>query len=101
MLIVEPMGVGLELITAAREQGFEVLVASFDGDDRRLPYEALRQVDALFVVDTNDEAALTQLAIELHEWRPLSGILPGSESYVDSVARLAARLGIEKASGLG
>ncbi|MGX6608348.1 ATP-grasp domain-containing protein [Micromonosporaceae bacterium Da 78-11] len=94
MLIVEPMGGGLDLITQARALGFEVVLASFDGDDRQVPQASRAQVDEFLTVDTNDESALFEQVLESHARRPLTAILPGFEFYVDSVARLAERLGL-------
>lgn len=93
VLIVEPMGGGFALIAAALDEGFDVVVATYDDGDRRLPAAALEQVEKL-VVDTNDEPTLTSLVLALHEQRPFNGIMAGFEFYVDTVARLADRLGL-------
>jgi biotin carboxylase len=93
ILIVEPMGVGLLLVTQARELGFDVVVATFDGDDRILPDAAKKQAE-LVLVDTNDEPALTAIVLEMHATKPFAGIIPGFEFYVDAVARLADLLGV-------
>ena len=93
VLVIEPMGAGLALVDAARDAGFYVAAVSYDADDRRLPDRHRDRVE-LLVADTNDEAAVTAAALALHARRPLAGILPGFEFYVDAAARLAARLGL-------
>ena len=94
ILVVEPMSSGHALLAAARQLGIETVVASYNRDDRQLSPALREQIDTLIVLDTNDEAALTQAALELHEQKRFSGIMPGFEFYVDSVARLAALLEI-------
>jgi len=92
VLVVEPISSGTALLSAARDLGLETVVASFDAEDRRLPDRVRQDIDTLVTVDTNDETALTQAAIRLHEDGGLLGVLPGFEFYVPAVARLAARL---------
>ncbi|MFF1903269.1 ATP-grasp domain-containing protein [Kitasatospora sp. NPDC058218] len=94
VLIVEPSSSGVALLAEAHALGFETVVASADVDDRRLPDAARAHVDRLVVVDTNDEQALAEAAAALHAERPLAGIVPGFEFYVDTVARLAPALGL-------
>ncbi|MFF5494842.1 ATP-grasp domain-containing protein [Streptomyces aquilus] len=94
ILVVEPMSSANGLILAAHQRGFEVVVASHHQGDRTIPETLRAYIDELLVVDTNDEAALTEVVTEAHGRRPLTGILPGFEFYVDSVARLAHRLGL-------
>jgi biotin carboxylase len=94
ILVVEPMSSGYGLLAAARRLGIEVVVASFDAGDRRLSAGLRELIDVLIVLDTNDEAALTEAVLALHARSPLSGIMPGFEFYVDTVARLADRLGL-------
>ncbi|MFF4038638.1 ATP-grasp domain-containing protein [Streptomyces sp. NPDC001816] len=94
VLVVEPVSSGTALLSAARDLGLQTVVASFDADDRRLPDRVRQDIDTLVTVDTNDETALTQAAIRLHEDGGLLGVLPGFEFYVPVVARLAARLGL-------
>ncbi|MFE2721431.1 ATP-grasp domain-containing protein [Kitasatospora sp. NPDC059327] len=94
VLIVEPSSSGVALLAEAHALGFETVVASADVDDRRLPDAARDHVDRLVVVDTNDEQALAEVAAALHAERPLAGIVPGFEFYVDTVARIAPALGL-------
>ncbi|MET9789310.1 ATP-grasp domain-containing protein [Streptomyces canus] len=94
ILIVEPSSSGLALLPQAQKLGFEVVVASADTGDRRLPDSARAHVDQLVVVDTNDERALAETVTALHAEQPFRGIVPGFEFYVDIVARLADTLGL-------
>ncbi|WP_157536733.1 ATP-grasp domain-containing protein [Kitasatospora mediocidica] len=94
ILIVEPSSSGAGLPQEARALGFEVVVASADRGDRRLPDQVREHLDQLVVVDTNDEDALAEAVAALHRGRPFQGIVPGFEFYVDTVARLAERLGL-------
>lgn len=91
---MEPMSSGYGLLAAARRLGIEVVVASFDAGDRRLSADLRELIDVLIVLDTNDEAGLTEAVLALHAEHPFSGIMPGFEFYVDTVARLADRLGL-------
>lgn len=94
ILVVEPTSSGGALLKAARQLGIEVVVASHDRDDREISPELREQIDTLITLDTNDEAALTEAVLGLHRQRPLLGIMPGFEFYVDIVAHLAARVGV-------
>ena len=94
VLVVEPMSSGLALLHAARALGIETVAASFDKGDRELSGAVRDAIDLLLVVETNDERALTEAIRAEHTRRPLSGIVPGFEFYVDSVARIAALLGL-------
>jgi biotin carboxylase len=93
VLIIEPMGAGLALADAAWRAGYHVIALSYDDDDRRLPDRYRDRVE-LIQVETNDEAAVTEIAVDLDARRPLAGILPGFEFYVDTAARLADRFGL-------
>ncbi|MET8758734.1 ATP-grasp domain-containing protein [Lentzea sp. NPDC004782] len=94
ILVIEPMGAGLGLVRVGRELGFDIVVATFNGDDRVISADDLALAELVVQVDTNDEAALTEIAVDLHARRPFTAILPGFEFYVDVVARLADRLGL-------
>ncbi|MGW2189112.1 ATP-grasp domain-containing protein [Streptomyces sp. NPDC001719] len=94
ILVVEPMSSGNQLLVEARALGFELVVASYDRDDRRIPDPLREHIDELVVVDTNDEPALYDRVAELHRERPFAGIVPGFEFYVGTAARLAGRLGL-------
>lgn len=94
ILLVEPTSAYTALLRRARELEMETVVASYDEGDRRLPSALREHVDRLVVLETNDEAALTAAAVDLHRERPLCGIVPGFEFYVESVGRIAARLGL-------
>ncbi|MFC9325561.1 ATP-grasp domain-containing protein [Kitasatospora sp. NPDC057015] len=94
VLVVEPMSSGAALLAAAHDLGLETVVLSHDRDDRRLPDELRKDIDTLVVLDTNDEAALVEAAVEVAREQPLSGVLPGFEFYVPAAARVAARLGL-------
>jgi biotin carboxylase len=94
VLVVEPTSSGYALITAARQLGMRTVVASRDDGDRTIPAEFRGVIDTVLEVETNDEDALTAAVTELHARQPLSAVLPGFEFYVDSAARIAARLGL-------
>ncbi|WP_051942871.1 ATP-grasp domain-containing protein [Streptacidiphilus rugosus] len=94
LLVVEPVGSSLAVLDAARELGVEVVVATFDQGDRTLSAALRDRTDHLLRVDTNDEAALTDAVLELHAEHPVTAVVPGFEFYVDTAARLAARLGV-------
>ncbi|MEU3753433.1 ATP-grasp domain-containing protein [Streptomyces olivoreticuli] len=94
ILVVEPMSSGSQLLVEARALGFELVVASYDRDDRRIAEPLREHIDELVVVDTNDESALYDTVAELHRERPFAGLVPGFEFYVGTVARLADRLGL-------
>lgn len=94
ILVVEPMSSGHAILAAARELGLGTVVVSRDQGDRRLPARIRDLIDTLVVLDTNDEDALTDAVVAVHHDGPLCAIMPGFEFYVDSVARLAHRLGL-------
>lgn len=94
VLVIEPQSSGVELVRVARQLGMTTVVASFNHGERRLP-DAMRQYVDLFVeIDPNDEAALTERVLQIHAATPLHGVIPGTEAYVATAARLADRLGL-------
>ncbi|MEU2791657.1 ATP-grasp domain-containing protein [Streptomyces sp. NPDC007100] len=94
LLVIEPMSSGLTLLGAARDLGLETVVFSHDAADRVVPEGARGEIDLFVAVDTNDPAALAEAAAEVHARTPLSGVVSGSEFYVDAAARLAHLLGL-------
>ncbi|MER7208980.1 ATP-grasp domain-containing protein [Streptosporangium sp. NPDC000239] len=94
VLVVEPVSSGNALVTAARDLGLQVVVASYDADDRTLPDEIRALAHAVLVVDTNDQAALEQAVLDMHRDAPFSAVLAGCDFHVPATARLAAALGL-------
>jgi biotin carboxylase len=94
ILIVEPASSGLNLIVEAKELGLEVIIASFDSNDRFIPKEYRSFVSYFVIVDTNDEIALSNKIYELNKQLPLDAVLPGFEYYVPIVARINSHLGL-------
>ncbi|MFD3806660.1 ATP-grasp domain-containing protein [Streptomyces sp. NPDC058619] len=94
LLVIEPMSSGLTLLGAARDLGLATVVFSHDAGDRVVPEAARAEIDTFVVVDTNDPAALAAAAARAHARTPLSGVVSGSEFYVDAAARIAHQLGL-------
>lgn len=94
VLVVEPVSSGNALVTQARDLGLEVVVVSYDADDRTLADEVRSSADAVLVVDTNDQEALEWAVLGLHRNAPFSAVLPGCDFHVPATARLAAALGL-------
>ncbi|GGS13627.1 MULTISPECIES: ATP-grasp domain-containing protein [Streptomyces] len=94
ILVIEPMASGLEMLKAARETGLEVVAISANEGDRAVPSVLGQHIDRLIELETNDEPALVEAALRLHAEAPFRAVIPGFEFYVDSAARLAARLGL-------
>lgn len=94
VLVIEPQSSGNSLVTAARDLDLEVFIASHNEDDRRLDATTASLADTLLKVDTNDEDALAEAVRSMHAGRPISGVIPGCEYYVDAAARVASQLGL-------
>ncbi|MCK9932732.1 ATP-grasp domain-containing protein [Frankia sp. Mgl5] len=92
VVVLEPMSSGEALVKAATDLGFEVVVASFDAEDRTLSPPA-RRAGTVVRVDTNDDRALDDAVLAAVAGRRVAAVLPGFEFYVPAAARLAARLG--------
>jgi biotin carboxylase len=94
VLVVEPMSSGLAVPPLADSLGDEVVVASYDRDDRRLPDSVRPHIHRLLEIDTNDGDAVSRAVADLHRERPFAGVVPGFEYYVPLASRLAAELGL-------
>lgn len=94
VLVIEPQSSGNKLVTAAYELGIEVSVASHNRDDRSLAPELAPFMEGVLQVETNDEQAVLATARSLHAERPLTGVLPGCEYYVQAAAVVADDLGL-------
>lgn len=92
IVIVEPISSGLMLIDEAKSMGIEVIVASFDCQDRCLEQAFRERVDGLIVVDTNDETALMEAIVKLAYRVRVDAVLPGFEYFVPAVSRVNAKL---------
>jgi biotin carboxylase len=94
ILVVEAVSGGSTLIKAAHALGIRAVLASHDAEDRTVSDDLRALVEAVLVVDTNDQAALERAAKKLHATTPVSGVLPGCDVYVPAAARVAAVLGL-------
>lgn len=94
LLVIEPMSSGLTLLGAARDLGMSTVVFSHDAKDRVVPQAPRAEIDTFVVVDTNDRNSLTRAAAHAHAEAPISGVVSGSEFYVDAAARIADELGL-------
>ncbi len=94
VIVVEPVSSGNALVLHARALGWEVLVASYDRDDRTLTAEVRSAATQILTVDTNDEAALAAAVKQADQRGQIDGIVAGCEFYVPAVARLAAAHGL-------
>src|SRR4051794_13007323 len=94
VLVVEPNLSGGTLVRAAKQAGLRTVIATHDADDRRMPDDLRAIVDDVVVVDTNDDTALHDVALKVHERTPLAAVMAGFEIYVPVVAALAADLGL-------
>jgi biotin carboxylase len=94
IVVVEPISAGNSLVEQAHALGWEVLVASYDQDDRTLCEGTRRLANSIIQVDTNDEQALQIALKEAGRSVPLDGVVPGCEFYVPVVARICAQLGL-------
>lgn len=94
VLVIEPMSAGLAVPRLAGSLGYEVVVASYDRDDRRLPDSVRPHIDRLVRLDTNDVAEVTRVAAELHRRLPFAAVIPGFEYYVPLASGVAAALGL-------
>jgi biotin carboxylase len=94
IVIVEPISSGVALIDEAKSMGLEVIIASFDRDDRQIPKALRDRIDGLIVVDTNDENALTETLISFAWGVRVDAIIPGFEYFVPIVSKVNAKLNL-------
>lgn len=94
ILIVEPVSSGNDLVVSATRCGWNVVVASFNAEDRTLTSETQRLASSIIEVDTNDAlAVIDAIGKELGSDK-LDGVVAGSEFHVEIVAEIAQKLGL-------
>lgn len=88
ILIIEPVGSGLGYIPAAKDLGLKVYVFSANRDDRIIPYSYKKQIDKLFILDTNNLKTVKDHLYNLLKVTSLEAIIPGFEYFVDYIYEL-------------
>ncbi|MFI5960783.1 ATP-grasp domain-containing protein [Streptomyces asoensis] len=94
VLVVQPAFSANAYVAHAHSLGWDVLVASREGEGRRVADTVRSLATELITVDTNDGAALEAVVVEAHGRSPIHAVVAGGEYYVPAAARLSARLGL-------
>jgi biotin carboxylase len=94
IIIIEPSSSGIGLIKQGYDLGFNIIVFTYNGNDRVIPQEFLKFAGKVVEIDTNKHQAVIDEAIRLHESSPISAVLPGFEYYVPLAAHISHQLGL-------
>ncbi|MEU5765521.1 ATP-grasp domain-containing protein [Streptomyces asoensis] len=94
VLVVQPAFSANAYVAHAHSLGWDVLVASREGEGRRVADTVRSLATEMITVDTNDAAALEAAVVEAHGRSPIHAVVAGGEYYVPAAARLSARLGL-------
>jgi biotin carboxylase len=94
VLVVQPAFSANAYVAHAHSLGWEVVVASYENEGRRVA-DVVRSLAAeILTADTNDPAALEAAVDRSHRQNPIDAVVAGGEYYVPAAARLADRLGV-------
>ncbi|WP_406435416.1 ATP-grasp domain-containing protein [Streptomyces sp. NBC_00631] len=94
VLVVQPAFSAIAYVTHARSLGWDVVVASYENEGRRVADTVRSLATEILTVDTNDNAALATVVDRVHERNPINAVVAGGEYYVPAAAFLSARLGL-------
>jgi len=94
IVLIEPSSSGIGLIKQGYDLGFNVIVFTYNGDDRVIAQDFLKFAGRVVEIDTNKRQAVIDEAIRLHKSSPISAVLPGFEYYVPLAAHISHQLGL-------
>lgn len=94
VLVVQPAFSANAYVTHARSLDWDVVVASYERDGRRVADAVRSLATDILTVDTNDGDALEAAVERFHREKPIHAVVAGGEYYVPAAARLSARLGL-------
>ncbi|MFF9807460.1 ATP-grasp domain-containing protein [Streptomyces coeruleorubidus] len=94
VLVVQPAFSANAYVAHARSLGWDVVVASYENEGRRVADTVRSLATEILTVDTNDNAALEVAVERAHQRHPINAVVAGGEYYVPAAARLSARLGL-------
>jgi hypothetical protein len=89
VVVIEPVSSGEIPVLEARKMGWEVIVLSYNKDDRRLSDTCRNNASQIIELDTNDEQHVLEILFNIHKQKPISGVIAGSEFHV-KIASIAA-----------
>ncbi|MEU6081630.1 ATP-grasp domain-containing protein [Streptomyces sp. NPDC047108] len=94
VLVVQPAFSANAYVAHAHSLGWDVLVASYEDEGRRVADAVRSQATEIITVDTNDSAALEAAVVRAHQKNAIHAVVAGGEYYVPAAAQLSARLGL-------
>lgn len=94
VLVVQPAFSAIAYVAHARSLGWDVVVASFEGEGRWVADSVRSAASELIVADTNSGDVLEAAVVASHERNAIHAVVAGGEYYVPAAARLSARLGL-------
>ncbi|WP_147997729.1 ATP-grasp domain-containing protein [Streptomyces sp. uw30] len=94
VLVVQPAFSANAYVVHARSLGWDVVVASYENEGRKVADAVRSLATEILTVDTNDNAALEAAVERAHQRNPIHAVVAGGEYYVPAAARLSARLGL-------
>ncbi|TXS46526.1 ATP-grasp domain-containing protein [Streptomyces sp. uw30] len=92
--MVQPAFSANAYVVHARSLGWDVVVASYENEGRKVADAVRSLATEILTVDTNDNAALEAAVERAHQRNPIHAVVAGGEYYVPAAARLSARLGL-------
>ncbi|MER5936415.1 ATP-grasp domain-containing protein [Streptomyces sp. NPDC001928] len=94
VLVVQPAFSANAYVVHARSLGWDVVVASYENEGRKVADAVRSLATEILTVDTNDNAALEAAVERAHQRNPIHAVVAGGEYYVPAAALLSARLGL-------
>lgn len=94
VLVVQPAFSAIAYVTHARSLGWDVVVASFEDEGRRVADSVRSAATEMITADTNCGDVLEAAVVRSHERNAIHAVVAGGEYYVPAAARLSARLGL-------
>jgi biotin carboxylase len=95
VLIIEPVSSGWSLIPKGKELNHEIVVFTYNQEDRIVPMEFLEKADTVVTVDTNNDEETIKKSKELHKEMKFDAVIPGFEYYVPLASKINNQLGLK------
>ena len=92
--MVQPAFSAIAYVTHARSLDWDVVVASYEDEGRRVAESVRSAATEMITADTNSGDVLEAAVVRSHQRNAIHAVVAGGEYYVPAAARLSARLGL-------
>jgi biotin carboxylase len=99
VLVVQPAFSANAYIDHARSLNWDVVVASYEAEGRRVAESVRSAATEMIMTDTNSGDVLEAAVVQSHQRNAIHAVVAGGEYYVPAAARLSARLGLPGLAG--